>query len=191
MTLGWSKDQCHHVELAGRLHDIGKLGLPDRLMLKPDTLREAERQYVAAHAKVGAELLAQAVGAAFELAKDVARFHHERWDGEGYPYGLAAERIPIAARIISLVDTFDVLTHDQPYCARVSSKEALAEISRGLASQFDPKAGALFIAFAERLCEAHLDLDKYLGHSAQSTAFTEARRKIEVLLRDAPVPELQ
>jgi putative two-component system response regulator len=188
-SLHWTKDQCHYLDLAGRLHDIGKLALPDRLILKDETLRDAERQYLSAHTKVGAELLAQAPGVPVVIAQEVARFHHERWDGSGYPYGLAGERIPIAARITALADTFDVMTHEQPYSSALSPEDALREISNCMGTQFDPTLGRLFISFAEKICEAHPDLDRFLGVSAQSSAFTEARRRIETLLQENSIGE--
>jgi len=185
MKVGWSKDLCHSIELAGRLHDIGKIGLPDRLMLKSDTLRDAERRFIATHTRIGAELLGQANYPALRMAKDVALSHHEHWDGSGYPLGIAGERIPAAARIIALADVFDALTHGRPYSPPWSFERAVEEIRERIGTQFDPDLGPPFISFLAELRTEHPDLDAYLGRSTQNTIFAEARARIQRLVTTA------
>jgi len=184
-TLGWDKSACHSIDLAGRLHDIGKIGLPDRLMLKPDTLAAAEHRYVAAHTEIGFELLAQGSGDQLEMARDVAHCHHEQWDGSGYPLGLAEHQIPISARIVALVDVFDALTHGRPYSSPSGPMVALNVIREELGKQFDPDIGHLFIDFMINLLNRNPNIDRLLGESDQANAFSEARRRIGSLLRRA------
>ena len=186
--LGWTKDACHSLELAGRLHDIGKIGLPDRLMLKSEALREAERQFITAHTKIGAEILSRGVGEPLRMAQEVARFHHEHWDGNGYPAKAAGNRIPIHARIISLADVFDALTHGRPYAKAWPVERALEEISSRVGKKFDPGIGSRFVAFVAAMHAQHGDIDSYLGQSAQNTAFSQARQRIQALLSEEPAP---
>jgi putative two-component system response regulator len=188
--LGWTKDACHALELAGRLHDIGKIGLPDRLMLKSEALRETERQFITAHTKIGAEILASGMGEPLRMAQEVARFHHEHWDGNGYPAKIAGSRIPIHARIIALADVFDALTHGRPYSQAWPIDRALEEISSRVGKQFDPEIGERFASFVRELQARHGDIDRYLGQSAQNTAFSQARQRIQALLREQPAPEV-
>ena len=189
--IGWSLEASSSLELAGRLHDIGKISLPDRIMLKPSTLKEAERHFVAAHTQIGAEILAKGGAGTLRMAQEVARFHHEHWNGEGYPHGLAGLQIPLAARIVTLADAFDAMTHGRPYGQLRSIKDALSEISKGLGTQFDPELGGRFVQFVDELLHAHADLDLYLGETTQTTMFTIARKRIRHLLDEArPADEI-
>jgi len=181
--LGWPKDQCHALDLAGRLHDIGKIGLPDRILLKSESLREAERSFVAAHTKIGAEILGDSRSEPLKMAREVACFHHERWDGRGYPFALAGERIPMSARIVSLADVFDALTHGRPYSPAWPFDRAVAEIRSRIGREFDPDLGPRFVDFITRLRARHPNLDDIAGSSNQSSTFTEARQRIQRLLR--------
>lgn len=181
--LGWPKDQCHTLELAGRLHDIGKIGLPDRILLKAGGLKDAERSFVAAHTKIGAEILGHARAAPLKMAQEVACFHHEHWDGGGYPLAISGERIPMSARIVSLADVFDALTHGRPYSSAWSVDRAIAEVLARTGKQFDPSLGARFVEFVNRLRARYPDLDDFVGQSVQRSTFTEARLRIQRLLR--------
>src|SRR5207249_4668090 len=97
------------------LHDVGKIGVPDSVLLKPGGLTAGERELLNSHTTVGASMLKRNGYELLELAGDVALSHHERWDGSGYPLGRAGEAIPIAGRIIAVADVFDALTHERPY----------------------------------------------------------------------------
>jgi len=126
------------------LHDLGKIGISDTILLKPGKLTETEFATMKQHAAIGAEILAGSDSPLFRIAAQVAGSHHERWDGGGYPAGLAGNAIPVAARIVGLMDAFDALTHERPYKAAWPVDDALAEIVRCAGSQFDPRLVAAF-----------------------------------------------
>jgi putative two-component system response regulator len=171
------------LDLAARLHDIGKIGIPDGILLKPDRLTEAEREIMKTHATVGGELLAQSEMPHMQMAEDIARFHHEWWDGSGYPNGIGGAAIPIAARITALVDVFDALTHRRPYKEPWPVARALDEIAYLKGHQFDPELTDLFLALVRRLQREVGDLDEYLGQAARLSPFIRAREKIATTLR--------
>ncbi len=179
---GESPQVCATIELAARLHDIGKVGIPDTLMQKPTLLSDGERQILETHAKTGAELLSRTKVSYGETAEEIARHHHERWDGHGYPDGIFGSAIPLAARIVAVCDVYDAMTHDKAYRRALSSEEAVAEMSRGRALQFDPKLIDVFGPLISRLRAEHTDLDTFLGAAARQTALTVARQKIAASL---------
>ena len=119
------------------LHDIGKIGIPDRILLKPEALTCDEKRIMETHTELG-ESLISSLPHLQGVAREVIVHHHERWDGTGYPRGLAGEAIPLAARIFAVADAFDALTSDRPYRRAVSESEALAEICDHSGTQFDP-----------------------------------------------------
>jgi HD-GYP domain-containing protein (c-di-GMP phosphodiesterase class II) len=180
--LGWPKDQCYMLDVAGRLHDIGKVGIPDRILLGSQELKDAERHFMRAHTTMGAELLAKSDVPQMKIAEEVARCHHECWDGSGYPANLSGERIPLCARIVALADVFDALTHGRPYAAAWSADDALAQIRRTAGTQFDPALIERFINLVGHVRQKHPDLDEYLGRAAHESAFLSARRKLQSML---------
>ena len=115
--LGVSALEVGLIRLAAPLHDVGKIALPDAILCKPGKLTDAEFEQMKTHATVGGEMLAGSAFALLEVAEQVALTHHEKWDGSGYPNGLAGEDIPIAGRIVAVADVFDALTHVRPYKA--------------------------------------------------------------------------
>jgi putative nucleotidyltransferase with HDIG domain len=131
--IGWS----------AMLHDVGKLHVPDRILLKPGPLSSDEWTIMRRHPVWGAEILAQGEG--FEVARRIARWHHENVDGSGYPDGLRGERIPLEARIVRIADAFDAMTHPRPYQAARPIEWALEELARCAGTQFDPELARLFI----------------------------------------------
>jgi putative nucleotidyltransferase with HDIG domain len=135
-ALGLSARQAEEIAYAGLLHDIGKIGVPDSILNKPERLTDAERAVMMGHAAAGANIVAQA-GPLAKLAP-LIRHHHEWWDGRGYPDGLAGDAIPLGARIIAVADALDTMTTDRPYRAARRRRDALAEIRRCAGSQFDP-----------------------------------------------------
>jgi len=181
--LGHDEEFVFNLDLAGRLHDIGKIGIPDHILLKPGRLTEVEFNVMRTHTTVGAELLARSDLPQMQVAEEIARHHHERWDGEGYPMKLRGEHIPVAARITALADVFDALTHVRPYKEAWPIPRALEEIGRLSGSHFDPTMTPVFLNLVRRLQHQHLDLDAYLGHAAKRSAFIQARKNIAATLR--------
>jgi putative two-component system response regulator len=145
----------HQIDLLSEsapLHDIGKVGIPDHILLKPGPLSDAEWTVMRTHTTSGAraiELAERDVGGAvdyFTIAREIAMSHHERWDGAGYPRGLAGEAIPLAGRIVAVADVFDALTNPRPYKRAWTLDEGLAYLREHSGSQFDPQC----VAMAER-----------------------------------------
>ena len=175
---GCDGDTCFMIELAARLHDIGKIGVPDAILLKPDKLNEAETQIMRTHTTVGAELLSKSNIPQMQMAEEIARHHHEWWDGSGYPGNVSGSGIPLAARITALADVFDALTHKRPYKIAWPMDAALDEIATLKGRQFDPQLTDLFIVLVSRLREDYIDLDSHLGQAAQGSPFLQARSRI-------------
>src|SRR3954453_3663843 len=136
------------VHRAAPLHDIGKIAIPDSILLKPGRLTEEEFEVVKTHAEIGARVLAGGTSPLFAAAESIARHHHERWDGGGYPRGLAGEAIPVAARIVHVADVYDVLVHERPYRESLTPAAAAEEIARGAGSDFDPTVVEVFAKFS-------------------------------------------
>lgn len=144
LEMGLTAVEADAIEIAARLHDIGKIGIPDELLRKPGKLTTAEYEVMKRHAVLGARLLSRSKTPQIRLAEKVALSHHEHWDGTGYPQGLSRDGIPLAGRITAVVDVFDALTHERPYKHAWPAEEALAEIWRLSDSWFDPKVVAAF-----------------------------------------------
>ena len=134
------------LEFAARLHDVGKIQVPDAVLNKPGPLEPHENEVIRCHATWGSETLARVPG--LGAVATIVRFHHERWDGAGYPDGLRGGRIPLASRIIAVCDAYGAMTCDRPYRAAMDHDDALGEIRAGAGSQFDP---AVVRAFVEAL----------------------------------------
>jgi HD-GYP domain-containing protein (c-di-GMP phosphodiesterase class II) len=124
------------LEFAARLHDVGKIQVPDAVLNKPGPLEPHENEVIRCHAAWGSETLSRIPG--LEAVATIVRFHHERWDGAGYPDGLSGARIPLASRIISACDAYGAMTADRPYRSALDPGEALGEIRQGSGTQFDP-----------------------------------------------------
>jgi response regulator RpfG family c-di-GMP phosphodiesterase len=145
LAVGWTPTEAELLRHAAALHDVGKIGIPDRVLLKPGKLDPAERTVMETHAAKGAVLLADSRSELLQLAEVIARTHHERWDGTGYPAGLAGEDIPIAGRICAICDVYDALVSPRPYKDPWPAEAALDEIRRQAGSQFDPQLAAVFL----------------------------------------------
>lgn len=135
--------QLCELDLATRLHDIGKIKIPDAILLKPAKLTKDEFEIMKTHSKEGYKMVIGAKGSK-NIAKAVLT-HHERWDGTGYPLGLKEDKIPLYARIISVVDAFDAMISNRPYQGAVAYKDAIEEIIRCSGSHFDPKVVNAFL----------------------------------------------
>ncbi|BAS26567.1 HD-GYP domain-containing protein [Limnochorda pilosa] len=128
---------------AALLHDIGKAGISDQILLKPGRLNEQEWRIVRTHPVLGYRMLRRTPR--LERAAELAYTHHERWDGTGYPRGLRGEAIPMGARLFAVADVFDALTSDRPYRTAIDLEQAAAEIARGRGSHFDPQVVDAFL----------------------------------------------
>jgi HD-GYP domain-containing protein (c-di-GMP phosphodiesterase class II) len=147
--LGWDDERLEQLQLGGPLHDVGKLAIPDVVLRKPGRLVVDELALIREHPRLGARILLRL--SAFRGALPYVLYHHERWDGTGYPTGRAGEEIPLEARVLAVADAFDAMTSDRPYRPALSRDEALAEVERCSGSQFDP---AIVQVFLELTAEA-------------------------------------
>jgi diguanylate cyclase (GGDEF)-like protein len=135
--------QVELIRIAARLHDVGKIGIADRVLLKPEKLDADEYEAMKAHTTIGAEILSGGQSPVLHMAQQIALSHHERWDGSGYPQGLASETIPIVGRIVAVADVYDALTSARPYKQAWTPEEALVEIERQSGAMFDPSIALL------------------------------------------------
>ena len=174
------------IDIAARLHDIGKIGIPDGILLKPAPLNAAERDVMKSHTTIGAEVLAKSNIAHMQMAEEIARHHHEWWDGTGYPGSQSSSGIPLAARITALADVFDALIHVRPYKSAWTIDSALAEILSLRGRQFDPELTDMFLSLVSRLRREHDNLDAFLGAAAKDSPFLQARDKIRLTLERDP-----
>lgn len=141
-TLGWPAEEVQLLSSAARLHDLGKIGIPDSILMKPEKLNISEFETICSHTVIGARILERAKSRVLRLAQEIALAHHERWDGKGYPLGLEGDEIPLSARIVATADVLDALTQERPYKRAWPPGEALAEINRNSGHQFDPQVVA-------------------------------------------------
>ncbi len=137
------EDRLRDLYCGGLLHDVGKLTIPDRVLNKPDSLTDSEYQRIKEHPVKGLEILERKKS--FKKLYPMVKYHHESYDGTGYPEGLVGEEIPLEARIIAVVDSFDAMTTNRCYQQAFSVKEAIEELERCSAVQFDPQLTKLFI----------------------------------------------
>jgi putative two-component system response regulator len=147
--IGLPDAQVSLIRRAAPLHDVGKIGIPDAILLKLGKLTPAEFELVKTHTTIGARILSGSRFALLRLAEEIAFSHHERWDGSGYA-GLAGEQIPLAGRIVAVADVFDALTQKRPYKSAWPVDEAVAEIDRQRGRQFDPKMVDAFLRIVEQ-----------------------------------------
>jgi len=143
-VLGVAPDALETVRLGGLIHDLGKIAVPDRVLLKRGPLNRREFDLIKLHPGVGAEIVRPL--ASFSAPEPVVLHHHERFDGTGYPHGLSGESIPLAARIVAVADAFDAMTTDRPYRASLPAEEALHRLREGRATQWDPDTIDAFLS---------------------------------------------
>lgn len=154
-ALGLDEQFVATIRDAAPLHDIGKVGISRRILLKPDKLTPAEWMHMMRHVEIGARILASARSPVLRMASEIAGTHHERWDGNGYVAGLVGAEIPLAGRITALADVWDTLTHERPYKAAWDEERALTEIDAQAGAHFDPRVVDAFHVIDRRL----LDVD--------------------------------
>jgi HD-GYP domain-containing protein (c-di-GMP phosphodiesterase class II) len=148
LATGMEPAEADRLRHASAMHDIGKIGIPDRILQKPGKLDADEWEVMKTHTTVGAHILSGSRAPLIRMAETIALTHHERWDGSGYPYGIAGEQIPLVGRITSVCDVFDALISARPYKHAWTVDEALAEIARQSGRQFDPGLVEPFLALA-------------------------------------------
>lgn len=146
--MGIEAHNLEHVRRGALLHDIGKMGIPDRILQKPDALNDEEWKIMRMHPVYACELLSPIEY--LEPAREIPCCHHEKWDGTGYPNGLAGDEIPLSARIFAVVDVWDALLSDRPYRAAWTEEETIGHIKSQAGSHFDPEVVARFLAIVEK-----------------------------------------
>lgn len=141
---GWNVEKAGIIEMASPMHDTGKIGISDTILRKPGKLNDQEWKIMKTHSAIGHSILSKSDTPLFQMAADIAYYHHEKWDGSGYPKGLSGENIPESARIVAIADVFDALTMQRPYKDAWPTDKALAEILQTSGSHFDPEMVTCF-----------------------------------------------
>jgi putative two-component system response regulator len=143
-AIGLPEPEVEQIRRAAQLHDIGKIGVPDAILLKAGVLTDAEFEQIKGHTVIGAQMLAGSRSPILQMAEEIALNHHERWDGCGYPHGLSGTSIPLTGRIVAIADVFDALCHERPYKRAWPIQQALNEIVCQAGRDFDPELVAAF-----------------------------------------------
>lgn len=156
--MGWDALRVDDLRLAAAMHDVGKIGVPDSILLKPGKLTPEEWVVMKTHTTIGAQILQGSKIPLLDTAREIALYHHERWDGSGYPHGLAGTDIPLSARIVAVADVYDALVCKRVYKPAFSEEEAIAEMTRANGTHFDP---AVFRFFMPVLDEFHAIREQY------------------------------
>jgi putative two-component system response regulator len=151
---GMKQEDVEMIFNASPMHDIGKIGIRDSILLKPGKLDEDEFAVMRMHATIGAEILGEHSSALHDMAREIALTHHEKWNGTGYPASLAAEDIPLVGRITAIADVFDALTSERPYKKAWSVEDALALIQNEAGQHFDPKLVELFVEIFPQIIQS-------------------------------------
>jgi putative two-component system response regulator len=148
---GVGEKQADTLLYAAMMHDVGKIGIPDSILLKPGKLTDAEFKVIKTHCEIGANIIGKHDAEILRMAREVALTHHEKWNGQGYPHGLKGDEIPLVGRISALADVFDALTSLRPYKQPWPAEEAFALIAREAGEHFDPELAQLFISLEPEL----------------------------------------
>jgi len=143
--LGLSAKEVQNILYAAPMHDVGKIGIPDSILLKPGKLTDEEFEIVKTHSSIGGKILANSKSETLMVAEQIALSHHEKWNGRGYPQGLSGDNIPLAARIVGLADVFDALTSKRPYKKPFPVEVALDIIKKERGEHFDPDIVDVFL----------------------------------------------
>ncbi|MFL0805840.1 MAG: HD domain-containing protein [Oceanobacter sp.] len=141
--------ELQRIERGAILHDIGKVGIPDQVLTKPGRLNEEEMALIRQHPKIAADILQRVHF--LRPSMDIPLYHHEHWNGQGYPYGLSGQRIPVAARLFAIVDTWDALSHNRVYKQAWSERRVLDYLSEQSGTQFDPEMVEVFQAYYQTI----------------------------------------
>jgi len=187
LRTGMSSEDAERLRIASALHDVGKIGVPDRVLLKPAKLDELEWVVMRAHTTTGADILSGSRTALFQLAETIARTHHERWDGSGYPNGLKGTEIPLVGRICAICDVFDALSSRRPYKEPWPFEEVLDEIRRCSGNHLDPELVEHFLALEAELRVAHAQA---ATETASAELATPAMNACPIEAEQAPAVEV-
>ena len=142
---GLSPMEVHHILYASPMHDIGKIGVPDDILMKPGKLTDEEFEIMKTHTTIGAKILAHSKSEILKVAEQIALYHHEKWNGTGYPHGLSGDTIPLTARIVAVADAFDALTSKRPYKDPYPFEVACDIIKKERGQHFDPTVVDVFL----------------------------------------------
>lgn len=157
---GWPEDKAELLGYAAPMHDMGKIGIPDAILKAPRKLTPDEWEIMKQHSQIGYDILSKCDTRVFTLAAEVALYHHEKWDGSGYPMALTGEDIPESARIVALADVFDALTMNRPYKKPWSIEDSIVEMRKSSASHFDPRLIQVFEKILPEICSIKDQWDK-------------------------------
>jgi two-component system response regulator RpfG len=166
-AIGLERDEAESIELAAPLHDIGKIGIPDGILLKPARLDEPEWSTMQRHPVIGHEILKGSASKYVRMGALIALGHHERYDGKGYPNGLEGDHIPLCARIVAVADVYDALTSVRPYKKAWKSPDAFDYIRAQRGKHFDPRLADAFLGMGERVLEVQRDLQDPTSEAAR------------------------
>lgn len=168
---GWSTEMVELIQLAAPMHDVGKVGIPDSILRKPGKLTSEEFKIMQQHTVIGADMLSGSLSPVLQMAEQIAHFHHERWDGTGYPNRLAGEDIPKAARILAIIDVYDALTHDRVYRRALPEEQVLQIIEDGRGTHFDPSVTKAFFEALPGIRTVNVyELDHEFGAAPEAVA---------------------
>jgi response regulator RpfG family c-di-GMP phosphodiesterase len=149
LAAGWSPSNAEIIRMAAPMHDVGMIEIPDIIVHKPSRLTSAEFEVVKTHTLIGAKMLEGSHSEVLAMAHKIALYHHERWDGKGYPFKLSGQTIPESARIVCIVDVFDAVSHNRVWRPALSPEEIRDILTKGAGTQFDPNLVGLFMAHYE------------------------------------------
>jgi len=171
--LGWSTEMAERIRFAAPMHDIGKLGIPDSILQKPGRLSEDEFEIMKTHTLIGSVILADSDSPMLRLAQEIAMYHHERWDGTGYPHGMQGNDIPESARIVAVADVFDALSHDRVYRPAFPQDRVLEMMEEGNGTHFDSSVLQAFyvcLSHLYKIAEEHPDEETSIPAALQPSA---------------------
>lgn len=158
LKLGLDPEEAATLELAAKLHDMGKVGIPDSILLKEGRLTEAEFSVMQDHTEIGAKICGGSSSPILKLAETICISHHEKWTGGGYPNNLSGEDIPLVGRIVAVADVYDALRSERPYKAAMSHEATVAEIVRCSGTHFDPRVVEAFLAYIDEISVSELQI---------------------------------
>ncbi|MDR2725076.1 MAG: response regulator [Candidatus Adiutrix sp.] len=164
--LGWNQGDVDAIQAAAPLHDVGKIGVQDNVLLKRDRLTEEEFQIIRNHTLIGANILANSKNQIISLAEVIALRHHENWDGTGYPDGLQGEAIPVTARVVAVADVYDALMADRIYRKGLPEEEVLKILQHECGRKFDPQIAMIFLKNIDDIRDYYKAMEKDAGFAA-------------------------